>query len=308
MNERRVGGTDIASIVGVNPYGGPIEAYRRIAEGFKPEKNEAMERGILMEPVVRAMYLSRTGAKLKPIEKYQRSAKYAFMSASFDDIAIRDGAERVAEYKTANIRQAPYWGDAEDAVPASYLVQCAWYLAFTELPLADLSVLIAGDDFRPYTLKRDLELEAMLLEAGERFWIDHIKAGLPPAPDATNGYAEWLEARHPVNRGTVVPATAEAETWARKLAEARAMSDIADSIEREARNHLLSMIGDADGIEGEGWRVTWKQAKGRPSTDWRALCSVAGVPPELVEKYTARTPYRVFRPSGPMFKEKADNE
>jgi putative phage-type endonuclease len=295
---RRIGGTDISKLVGLNPYGGPIDVYSRIVEGTNLEQNKAMRRGLLLEPVARQMYLDETGAVLKtPAPGFFESTRYPFMSASLDDVATRDGQELVVEYKTANIRMLDKWGDAgSDQVPAEYLVQCAWYMSAVDLPIADLGVLIAGDEFRVYRITRDLELESMLLEAAERFWTDHVIPKRPPPPDASSNYSEWLAKRYPEDRAPLLPADSAAAEWAAKLEVARRERADAEEREQLARNALIASIGEAAGIEGENFRITYKQTKGRESVDWDAVCSELKVPPSVIAKHTKRTAYRVFRP------------
>lgn len=294
---RRIGGTDIARIVGLSSYGGPIDAYRRIVEGHSPEQTPAMRRGTLLEPVIRQMYVDETGAQLRtPHPGVVVSPRHEFMCASVDDLATLQGEQRVAEYKSANLRAAQQFGEpGTDAVPQGYLVQCAWYLATCDLSAADLAVLVAGDDFRIYRIQRDLELEAMLLEAGARFWRDNILPRRPPPPDASEAYAEWLSERYPQSRGPMLSADAEAERWAQQLRQAKADIDDAEWREKEARNALVSIIGDADGVAGNGWQVTYRSTKGREQTDWKAVCEELQISKAVIERFSKRTPYRVLR-------------
>lgn len=296
MTTRLIGGTDVPRILGIAPFGGPIDAYRRIVEGYSPPMNPAMKRGLRLEPVVRAIYVDETEATLEPHPGYLRSKRHEFMGASVDDLARRDGEKLVAEYKTAGLRQMRHWGESgTDQVPDHYRVQVAWYLAATGLPAGDLAVLIAGDDFRCYRIERDLELESMLLEACERFWVDHVKAQKPPPPDASEGYSSYLAARYPNSNGAMLTATPELERLARSFQTVRGARELAEDAEREARNKLVAAIGEADGIQGDGWRVTYRPTKGRAVTDWKAVVHEACVADELVAKHTTRNPNRTFR-------------
>lgn len=300
MTTRLIGGTDVPKILGIAPYGGPVDAWRRIVEGWSPELNAAMRRGMRLEPVARAIYVDETAATLEPHPGYLRSKRHEFMGASVDDMATRDGERLVVEYKTAGLRAMRDWGEAgSEDVPDHYRVQVAWYLACTGREAADLAALIAGDDFRVYRIQRDLDLESMLLEACERFWVDHVLPQKPPPPDASEGYSGFLASRYPKSNGTMALATPELESLARRLRAAKAAKEAAEDAEREARNHLVAAIGETDGIQGEGWRVTYKLSKGRAVTDWQAVCAEAGVAAELVAKHTNRNPYRVFRATFP---------
>jgi hypothetical protein len=83
-------------------------------------------------------------------------------------------------------------------------------------------------------------------------------------------------------------ATREAEEIAARLADAQARRKAAEADEERAANELRARIGDADGIAGDGWRVTWKApAKGTPK--WKDIAHALGADarPELVAQHTA---------------------
>lgn len=293
-----IGGTDVPKILGIAPYGGPIDAYRRIRERYSPPLNDAMRRGMRLEPVARALYVDETGAELLPNPGYLKSKRYEFMGASLDDMATRDGERLVVEYKTAGLRAMRQWGEeGSDDVPDHYRVQVAWYLCATGLPHGDLAALIAGDDFRVYRITRDLELESMLIEAAERFWRNHIVPGVPPPPDASEGYGTWLQERYPHSNGELIASTPAIDAVAARLRDARAAREAAEEAEQAARNELLAFIGAADGVQGQGWKATYRTTKGRASTDWKAVCAEARVDQALIEKHTSRNPFRMFRPT-----------
>jgi predicted phage-related endonuclease len=163
---------------------------------------------------------------------------------------------------------------------------------------ADLAVLIAGDEFRIYSLRADTEFQDHLFELADRFWIDCILPKKPPAPDFSERYAEYLSARFPSEARDVLFAPPEAEKWARQLHHARAEMDIAERLETEAKNNLKAICGQASGLQGDGWKVSWRQSKGRVSTDWEAIASELNAPPHLIARHTAEKPGpRVFRPT-----------
>lgn len=295
-DSRLIGGSDAAAVAGVSEYRSPIDVWRRIVEGADRPQTRAMRRGQLLEPVIRQMYQDETGAELLGTQRL-RSKRYDFARASLDDLASFGGEKRVVEYKSANLRQVKRYGEGDDEVPLEYLAQVQWYLALAELPRADLAVLLAGDELRIYPIEADEDTQRMLFDAADRFWRDFILTRRPPPPDATEGYSDWLHQHYPESKAPLLRADAEAERWAQGLRVARIARELAEAQEREARQHLEALIGEHEGIEGEGWRVTYRVSKGKPTTDWRALCFELKVPPSAVEKYTKRTGYRVFRPT-----------
>lgn len=286
-HHRKIGGTDISKLCGLSPYGGPHSVYARIVEGVDAQQNQAMRRGKLLEPVVRQMYVEDVGAELLPHPGILASPRYDFAVASVDDLAALRGEDRVAEYKSASLRTIADWGDeGTDEVPMPYLVQCAWYLMVTDLPVADLAVLIAGDTFRCYRIRRDLELESSLLETAERFWVNHVLRGVPPPPDGSEDCTEALRRRYPKTDGSILSATPEDNDVARRYWEARRAREMAEQLETDAKNKLIARIGSADGLHGDGWRISYRTAKGSTKTDWEAVAREAGAPEHLIQRHT----------------------
>lgn len=291
-----IGSSEIAAVAGISPYAKPIDVWRSKVEGLEIEETEPMRRGRLLEPALANWYAETTGAALREIGTV-RHKRSDIALATPDRIATLDGAERVLEIKTASFRLAENWGDTgTDDVPSHYLLQAQWEMACADLPSADLAVLIGGDDFRVYHLIRDLELEAMLLQEAEKFWKDFVTTKRPPPVDASENYGEWL-ARLPRKEEKEISAPPEAKGWANILEAARVAKEVAEEKEQEARNHLLALMGDASVMVGDGFKVSYRQTKGRAVTNWQALCASLQVGQDAIERFTERRPYRQFRPT-----------
>jgi predicted phage-related endonuclease len=87
--------------------------------------------------------------------------------------------------KTANSFSTGNWGEAgTDQVPMSYLCQCIWYMAITQIKRADLAVLFGNSDFRIYQITQDQALENLVLEKAITFWEDYVLKDI--APPASN--------------------------------------------------------------------------------------------------------------------------
>jgi putative phage-type endonuclease len=286
-----IGGTDIAQIIGVSPYGGPIDVYRSMVEKYEKPQTAPMTRGLRFEPVIRAMYEEETGAKLRPGKPgIARLPKYGFAHASPDDFATRDGSEVLCEWKTAGTYTAKAWGTEADEIPLPYLCQVQWGMTLTNMVAADVAVLIGVDDFRHFRIIRDAELCEMLFTSAEKFYRDHILTKRAPDPDASDSYGEWLKARYPESRGLTLDATPELDAVAKALQKARADLKDAEAREKEARNRLCAFIGDADGVAGTDWKVTWRMAKSAARVDWKAVATEAGADETIIQRHTSIAP------------------
>lgn len=298
LRRRGIGGSEIGAVAGLSPYATPLDVWRAKVEGAVIPETPAMRRGRLLEPAVAEWYAEETGAELREVGTLQHPTR-PIVIASPDRLARLAGEERVLEIKTAAGRLAEQWGrPGSDEVPAHYLAQVAWEMAVTDLPRADLAVLIAGEDFRIYRFERDLELEGYLFELAERFWVDCVEAGRPPALDGSEAARRWLHLRFPEERGPVRQAGPQEEHWAAELREALAQADAAERRVETARNHLKALIGDAEGLLGRFGTVRWTRSRSSTRVDWEAVARAAGASDAQVAAHTSVVPGpRVFRPS-----------
>jgi predicted phage-related endonuclease len=289
MKRTRIGGTDISKLAGFSRYGGPLDVYRQIVEGYEVKETRRMRLGKALEPVVRAEYLAETGAQLvTPRPKFIEHPKHAFMGGTPDD--LRTDAVGV-EYKTASLSVATEWGPTHsDQVPTEYLLQCAWYLALTDLPEWDLAVLIAADEFRCYRLKRDPELEGQLIEIAAKFWRDHVEKRVPPPPDGTDGYAKYLAERYPEQRAPLRPATPEETALALELRQKEAQLERLEEQCAKMKNALKAHLGDAEGLQGNGFKLTWRKTKDSTRIDWEGVAKALNPPEQIVKAHTSVSP------------------
>ncbi len=146
-----IGGSDAAAICGLDPYKTPLRVWaEKTGKIPAAEQNEAMWRGIMLEPVVIAMYRLTTGAPVKQAPMLRHKA-HEFMLAHLDGLippTAEDAEPGVLEAKTANSRMARLWDDPDadgDRIPQQYMVQVQHNMAVADLPYADVPVLIADE-------------------------------------------------------------------------------------------------------------------------------------------------------------------
>jgi len=295
LEERRKGicATDIAAISGIHPYKTALEVYVEKTEGTDKDlsDNEAVEWGLRLEEVIATKYAESHGVELTdcglvvhPDTDWRR--------ATPDRLVV--GEDRGVEVKTAGIRQAARWGEEQtDQVPEEYLVQVAWQCATLGYDTWDIAVLLAGQEYREYRLHRDTELEAGLIQLGHDFWTDHVLKRIPPPLDGSDSARAYLLGRFPRNVEPLLTATPEAEEWAGKLREAKDRIAEAEADEARAKQELMAIIGDHDGIEGDFGKIYWRLQAGRAS--WKSIAEALNPPAELIEKHTGPGT-RVFRP------------
>jgi predicted phage-related endonuclease len=161
----------------------------------------------------------------------------------------------------------------------------------TATPLGHVVALI-GTDVRFYDVEHDPDLEAALLEVGDRFYRRHILARVPPPVDGSEGSARMIRQLFARSKVGVVQAPAEAAQLVEQYIEAAARAKEAEKAKDAAQARLCALIGDAQGIESAEFLATWKEREGSP--DYKALAEKLGATPDLVEQYR-RDPYRALR-------------
>lgn len=292
-----IGGSDAAAIAGESPWKKPIDVWRRIVEGFETPDNPAMRRGRMLEPIIRQMFAEETGMTLLG-PRSLRSEKHDWLRASLDDVASVSGEQQVVEFKSVNARQAQRYGEGPDDLPEEHICQVQFYLAVTGWDLAHLAALVGVDELRHYRLIADHDLQRVLFEACERFWVDYVKTKRPPPVDGSNSYSEWIDSHFSDRRPQFISANADAERLMVEYYNACQAFDETDERKRLLRQQLELIIGDAAGLEGQMGRITFKRSKDSAKIDWAGLASNLNIPDELKQKYTIVKPGpRVFRPT-----------
>lgn len=280
LEDRRkgIGGTDAAAILGLSPYATALDVWLQKRDEAAPKpQSEAMWWGSALEDIVARRYMEKTGRKVWNPEGLFAHREHPELVGTPDRLVI--GQARGLEVKTAS-QWADGWGEpGTDEIPHAYIVQCHHYMAITGFPVWDVAVLIGGSDFRVYTLNRDESFEASLVEQLLAWWQRHVVEGERPPITGADSAREWLHRRFPRDTKPLIPADPVAEAFAASLLMARQTMRDAEAVRDESENNLKAIIGEAAGIQGDGWKVSWKATKDRERVDWKKVSE------NLVQRY-----------------------
>lgn len=285
-----IGASEVSAVLGLPSYPSPLEVWRSKVEDVEQEDSADFRRGHALEPAVAALYEMETGVALDPGGPSIAHPRCPVLRCTPDRFA-RIEPRFPVELKTARGSQRHEFGEpGTDEVPSQYLVQVQVQMACSGAATGELAALIAGDDLRVYRFTRDAELESSIIESVSRWWRDYVETRTPPPVDGSEAWAERLASVRRAPR--LLAATEEMRVAAHVLRAAKAAKKRAETEEAAARNALLALMGDAEGIEGV---ASYRETRGRPTTDWRGLCFAVGVPPSKVEEFTTRVGYRTLR-------------
>lgn len=290
----KLGGSDIAGILGLSPWQTPLSIYARVVSALDgralPHEDSATKRrGRHLEAAVLRLYEEETALTVVPTPGTP-SLSRPYFRASLDAVAFDgtfSGPRRVVEVKTAGLSEVRNWGDAgTDDVPQQYLFQTAWYLGhalqtrMVDLETADVAALVGGD-LRVYVVRLDAELFSMLEAAMERFWKDHVLPRRPPPvtePLRDADAAGALYPRHSGDERHWDTLGTEEQRAVRDWLKARARLKRAELRAAGTEAVLKMALKDTPKVyglpESTGARsVSWRQNKARQETDWKSVAA-----------------------------------
>jgi len=285
-----IGGSDAAAIVGVSAWKTPYQVYLEKVGEKAPDDlsgNERVYWGTVLEELVADEYAKRTESKIRRVNRLVRHSKYLFLGAHIDrDILNTD---RILEVKTAGSGRD--WGEAgTDEIPDHYLPQVLHYMLVTGAVACDVAVLIAGSDFRIYTVERNEEMIAYLLEQELEFWARVEERDPPEATSPDDAKLAYPLA----HEGTVI---AERPDYQSAYELTRINTQI-KGLEANADVHkarLMARMGESGDtlVYGTKKIATWKSQAGRTSVDSKLL--KANYPEAYEQCKKEGKPHRVFR-------------
>lgn len=242
-----IGGSDAPVIMGVSPWMTPVELWRAKL-GMEPEVelNDAMRRGLEMEPVARAFYEAHTGMVVQPA--FLIHPEHEWLHGSLDGLSF-DG-DLAIEIKCPG--RSVHEEAREGHVPGRYWPQIQHYLM-----LSGASVLhywsFDGAEGALIPVEPDKAYHEELFEKERAFWRCVIERK-PPEPVVYQGRVDYNDA----------------ETLA-LAADYLRLAGEADRVQREleqVRTKLTSVCAGA--INGVG-PLTILRCRGRTTIDQAAL-------------------------------------
>jgi len=260
-----LGGSDAAAAVGLSRWKSRYQLWLEKTGHAEPfTGNDATHWGNMLEPIVRQEYANRTGLSIITPGETLKHPDFPFVLANIDGIVPDD---RIVECKTG--RPSNDWGEpGTSEIPEEYVLQVQHYLMVTQLPRADVPVLLGGNDFRIYHIEADGETQALLLQGEREFW-ELVQRNEPPEPETP----EDIRRRWPKSQDKPRIASGEiAAELQHLLIINRAHKENEERIER-MKADIQKYLGECDTLVDERGRklATWKTAKGATRFDAKAF-------------------------------------
>jgi putative phage-type endonuclease len=280
---RKVGGSDVATILGLNPFETALELYHEKRGTIEPidlSENLPVKAGNALEDAIAELAADALSRRWGKTVKLRRSnltivhPKYDWLTIHLDRDVV--GEDRLVELKNVGYHAARNWGAADtDQIPEYYLPQVHTYLLVKNYPAATVAAFFGGADLRLYEIVRSKLWDELIIESTHHFWHHHVLAGVPPPlpeeiPVAT---AQRIARRlYPGTDGSIVPASQTQENllqgyW-EASAKAAAATKAADGLKAMM---VLEMGNGAALVFSDGTRLERKLGKRKPMPAWEGI-------------------------------------
>ncbi len=264
-----IGGSDIAAIMGLNPWKSAFALYAEKHGDVEAEdlsNNEYVYWGTVLEQVVADRFCELAGKKVRKCGTLQ-DENYEFMLANVDRLVVGENAG--LECKTANGFKAKEWDG--DEVPDAYYCQCQWYMMITGFEKWYIACLIGGNHFVWKEIPRNENFVDELRTAAVVFW-DNLENNIAPEADGSESTTEAIEKMTAAKIGAdEISLGTQAAPFIQRYNELCVTEKVIKEQKTQCQNSLLLLLNGAECGTYQGYKVCNKMVKGRTTIDTKAL-------------------------------------
>jgi putative phage-type endonuclease len=289
-----LGGSDVAAILGLSPWTSPWSLWAdKAGLTERTDSTDAQEFGHWIEPYLAHKFTEKTGLTVVGEQTMCGHPEHGWMRCTVDGFAGYDfqTPEELDGYEGKSTSDSP-WSE----VPVYYQCQAQWTMAVTGTRAVWFSVLhlaFGRREHRVYSVARDEDDIALLIERASTFWHDHVLTGIPPATDhhpATGATLKDVFAD--IDGRTDLDVTDEIVALTRQRIALKAQAKALDEQIAATENAIKAALGDStDGIHDGQLVVSW-----RPQNTTRIdTTRLRADHPDIADSYSTTTTSRVLR-------------
>jgi len=286
--ESGIGSSEVATIVGLNPWETPYQLWRRkVGLDAPKQENFAMKAGHYLEDAVAQFWHDETGQdiiKSSAGDWLIVNDERPYMRVSPDrtywlaDMPHNNANKGILECKTTQMSV-----DADD-IPKHWFCQVQYQLGVAELEQGSLAWLCSGREFGYKNLALVPDFFAWLVEEVEKFWIDNIQG--KQEPTAVNVQDILLRYNRHTD-GKIVEVNDDIFTAYQDLKAVKDELSVIEEKKAALEEKIKLGFGDAEAISYGGQTLaTWKAPK--PSNKFDAKAFTAAHP-DLAKEFTFPT-------------------
>ena len=286
--ESGIGSSEVATIVGLNPWETPYQLWRRkVGLDAPKQENFAMKAGHYLEDAVSLFWQDETGQqviKSSAGDWLIRDDERPYLQVSPDrtywlaDMPHSNENKGILECKTTQMTID------EDDIPKHWFVQVQYQLGVAGYQHGSLAWLTQGRNFGYKDLAFVPDFFAWLVEEVDKFWLDNIQG--KQEPTAANVQDILLKYNRHTD-GKIVEVNDEIFAAYQELKEVRDELSAIEEKKAALEEKIKLGFGDAEAISYEGQTLaTWKAPK--PSNKFDAKAFTAAHP-DLAKEFTFPT-------------------
>ena len=285
--ESGIGSSEVATIVGLNPWETPYQLWRRkVGLDAPKQENFAMKAGHYLEDAVSLFWQDETGQqviKSSAGDWLIRDDERPYLQVSPDrtywlaDMPHSNENKGILECKTTQMTID------EDDIPKHWFVQVQYQLGVAGYQHGSLAWLTQGRNFGYKDLAFVPDF-AWLVEEVDKFWVDNIQA--KQEPTAANVQDILLKYNRHTD-GKIVEVNDDIFAAYQELKEVRDELSAIEEKKTALEEKIKLGFGDAEAISYDGQTLaTWKAPK--PSNKFDAKAFTAAHP-DLAKEFTFPT-------------------
>ena len=285
---KSIGGSDAATIVGLNPWSSPYELWADKLGKIPPkEETEAMRIGHDLEEYVARRFCEATGKRVRRENSILRNMEYPFAHANVDRLIV--GEKAGLECKTTSVLNLRNFKDGD--YPANYYVQCQHYMMVTGMDTWYLAVLVLGREFLWFEINRNEEDIKALRDAEEDFWGYVVNQKAPPV-DGTEACSRTLDTLYADSEpDTEIDLTAISNVLQKRSEISKSIKELEER-KKACENDIKNYMAESERGSCEGFKVSWKSQE-RTTVDTKKL---AADHPEIdLRDYSKTSSSRILR-------------
>ena len=294
--EEGIGSSEVASVLGVNPYQTPYQLWLVKTGRVKEveEENFLMKAGHYLEDAISRFCADEAGldlVKSSAAEFVVVDKDKPFMRVSPDRYAYPKGAKKTAENKCIIECKSTQKPVDPDDLSRYWFVQCMYQQHVTRIHTTYLSWLIQGREFGYKRLAYDRDFCFFVEEEVERFWVDCVIGGQEPAlvsvQDVLLKFPKHEEGKALTASDRLIEAWGELRDTNEKITR---LTKTKEGLEEKIKTSMLDaerLVIPAFEGNPEKTLATWKASKASEKFDVDALKKAE---PEVYARYLKSVP------------------
>ena len=280
-----IGSSEVATILGLNPFETPYELWRRKKGLDAPkEENFAMKAGHYLEDAVSMFWHDETGRdiiKRSAIDWLILNTDKPYMRVSPDRTYWLSDSRKNSDKGILECKTTQMTVD-EDDLPKHWFCQVQYQLGVAEMQQGSLAWLCSGRQFGYKDIALVPEFFAWLEEEVTKFWVDNIQCNIEP--DATS-VADVLLKYNRHTDGKVIEVADDIYTAVNDLKALKEEIAKLDEQKEALESKIKLGFGDAEAISYGGQTIaTWKAPKPSEKFDAKAFTKAH---PDLAKEFTS---------------------